>query len=79
MTACAGSRPPPERTSSSRALSRLAESLPASQMTGVSSFGKVALAGPHGVAVAPERVDLAVVRQHLERLGEGPARQRVVE
>src|SRR5207247_9112628 len=35
------------------------------------------LARLHGVAVPPQRVDLAVVRQQPERLRQRPARQRV--
>ncbi len=39
--------------------------------------GELGLARAHRVAVSPERVDLAVVREKVERLGERPARERV--
>ena len=39
--------------------------------------GELGLARAHRVAVAPERVDLAVVREEVERLRERPARERV--
>ena len=38
---------------------------------------KRGLARAHRVAIAPQRIDLAVVGQQAERLGERPARQRV--
>ena len=38
---------------------------------------ELGLAGAHPVAVALHRVDLAVVRDHAERLGERPRRERV--
>ena len=39
--------------------------------------GELRLAGPHPVAVALDRVDLAVVRDEAERVGQRPARERV--
>ena len=39
--------------------------------------GKRRLARTHRVAIAPERIDLAVVGEQAERLGQRPARQRV--
>ncbi|OUD83131.1 hypothetical protein CMMCAS02_09425 [Clavibacter michiganensis subsp. michiganensis] len=38
---------------------------------------ELGLAGAHPVAVAGDRVDLAVVRHHAQRLREGPRRERV--
>ena len=83
MSAWSGSRP--ERTRSSSASSRLVESLPSSVRTGRRRWsrspqtrrGELGLARAHRVAVAPERVDLAVVREEVERLRERPARERV--
>jgi len=65
MSACTGSRP--ERTSSSSALSRLAESLPSAQITGfrrstlsrhsgearTGSRARIALRLPHSVLISP--------------------------
>ena len=58
----------PARTSSSRVLSKQAESLPPGTRIGNRSLmlandgtGQLRLAGPHRVAVAAEGVDLAVV------------------
>src|SRR2546428_11253545 len=65
MSACPGSRP--ERTSSSSALSRLAESLPSAQITGfrrstpsrhsgearTGSRARMALRFPHNVLISP--------------------------
>ncbi len=65
MSACTGSRP--ERTNSSSALSRLAESLPAAQITGfrrstlsphradasAGSRARIALRLPHNVLISP--------------------------
>ena len=39
--------------------------------------GQGRLARPHRIAVPPQRVDLAVVGEHAERLGQRPARRRV--
>ena len=75
----------PAITSSSRALSKMALSLPPSTRTGLIFWISVAeerrlqvrLPRPHVVDVAPQRVDLAVVAQHPQRLGQAPRGKRV--
>ena len=82
MIACGSERPP--RVSSSTTSSNDAESLAPSLTIGKSgrrspssSDLELGLARAHPVAVALHRVDLAVVRDHAERLGERPRRERV--
>ena len=83
MTACGSERP--ARTSISRTLSNIAESLPVSSMIGriflISGAeqvgGEHALAGVHPVDVAAQRVDFAVVADVAIRMGPRPGRERV--
>ncbi len=82
-TACGSDRPP--RWSSSSTSSKDAESDRARrddreqpvEVSGDQVGVQQCLAGPHPVAVAHDGVDLAVVRDEAERVGERPARERV--
>ena len=47
------------------------------EVAGEQVGGEQRLAGPHAVAVAADRVDLAVVRHHPVRVGQRPAREGV--
>ena len=74
----------PARTSSSNTLSSAAKSEPPDCTTGLISSiwrrtirGHPGLVGLHPVEIAGQRVDLAVMRQHAERLGQPPGRKGV--